>query len=136
MAPPTQSPRRRERDLNDSSVTKLFVYGSLMPGHEAWPVLQRWIVGAPRCDAAAGVMFDTGRGYPAATFGGSDLVHGVVVDLDTARLAEALATLDAYEASEYDRIVVRTLGAEEVYTYAWIAPLHGCAPVAEGRWTG
>jgi gamma-glutamylcyclotransferase (GGCT)/AIG2-like uncharacterized protein YtfP len=117
---------------------KLFVYGSLMPEHEAWPVLERWTVGAPRADAVAGTLFDTGRGYPCATFEASagGLVHGVVVDLDPGRLATALTELDAYEASEYDRIVVRTEAGEEAHTYVWIAPLDRCEPVADGRWRG
>jgi gamma-glutamylcyclotransferase (GGCT)/AIG2-like uncharacterized protein YtfP len=140
MAPPSQGARGRKRELTPS-VTKLFVYGSLMPDHEAWPILERWTVGEPRRDAAVGTLFDTRRGYPCATFtssGGttsSELVHGVVVDLDPDRLDIALATLDAYEASEYDRIVVRTVGLEEAYTYAWVAPLDRCVPVAGGRWT-
>jgi gamma-glutamylcyclotransferase (GGCT)/AIG2-like uncharacterized protein YtfP len=122
--------------LSTSSVAKLFVYGSLMPELEAWPVLERWTVGAPQRDAVAGVLFDTRRGYPCAMFDAdaTELVHGVVVELDPLRRAEALATLDAYEASEYDRIVVRTAGGEAAYTYAWIASVDGCAPIAEGRW--
>jgi gamma-glutamylcyclotransferase (GGCT)/AIG2-like uncharacterized protein YtfP len=132
MAPPAQSPRRRERELT----SKLFVYGTLMPTHDAWPVLERWSVGSPRPDAVAGVLFDTGRGYPCATFGGSEIVHGVVVDLDPIRLVEALAALDAYEASEYDRIVVATMAGEQAHTYAWVASLDHCQPVAGGRWRG
>ena len=132
MAPPAQGPRRRERELTN----RLFVYGTLMPEHEAWPVLERWTVGAPRRDAVRGELFDTGRGYPCATFGGAELVHGVVVDLNPIRLTEALATLDAYEASEYDRIVVRTEAGEAAHSYVWVAPLDDCAPVAGGRWSG
>lgn len=138
MAPPAQSPQRRKRPL----INRLFVYGTLMPEHNAWPVLARWTVGAPRRDAAKGMLFDTGRGYPCATFAlgpeheGSELVHGVVVDLDPIRLPEALSALDAYEASEYDRIVIRTEAGEDAHTYVWVAALDGCDPVAGGRWPG
>ena len=86
---------------------RLFVYGTLAPGYDAWPVLEPWVTGEPFADAAVGCLYDTGRGYPAATFEGHDseategersvestqknrtcgwsLVHGTVVTLDPAR---------------------------------------------------
>lgn len=51
------------------------------------------------------------------------------------RLAEALAALDSYEASEYDRIVVRTEAGEDAHSYVWVASLDDCEPVAGGRWS-
>jgi gamma-glutamylcyclotransferase (GGCT)/AIG2-like uncharacterized protein YtfP len=115
---------------------RLFVYGTLAPGDEAWPVLEPWIVGKPVADAVAGCLYDTRRGYPAATFssGGDVLVHGTVVTLDPARAPAALDTLDRYEGPEYERISVRTEAGLEVATYAWIAPLTGCTPLPGGRW--
>ena len=119
--------------------TRLFVYGTLTPVGDAWPVLAGWTIGRPCSDAVAGRLYDTGRGYPAATFdhdrsGGADLVHGTVVTLDPSRVEAALAALDRYEAEEYDRIVVRTVGGIEAYAYDWVASLAGCRPVAGGRW--
>jgi gamma-glutamylcyclotransferase (GGCT)/AIG2-like uncharacterized protein YtfP len=121
--------------------TRLFVYGTLAPGREAWPVLEPWVVGAPQADSVAGILYDTGRGYPGATFGPrpeivvpGEIVHGVVVELDPARAADAHRALDRYEGDEYQRIVVRTTAGLEVAVYAWIAPLTGCRPVAGGRW--
>ena len=120
---------------------RLFVYGTLAPGSDAWPVLARWATGTPCADRVAGILYDTGRGYPAAVFGDDETaapphgtVHGYVVDLDPARATEALAALDRYEGTEYKRITVRTAGGLEVATYAWTAPLNGCRPVADGRW--
>jgi gamma-glutamylcyclotransferase (GGCT)/AIG2-like uncharacterized protein YtfP len=112
------------------------VYGTLVPGGEAWPLLERWTIGAPVVDAVRGQLFDTGRGYPAATFSGDapDVVHGVVVDLDPARIDTALRTLDRYEASEYDRVTVRTVAGRATLTYEWVASLNGCVAVAGGRW--
>jgi gamma-glutamylcyclotransferase (GGCT)/AIG2-like uncharacterized protein YtfP len=123
----------------------LFVYGTLAPGSDAWPVLAQWATGTPCADRVAGILYDTGRGYPAAVFAdagfGDDdaaisegTVHGYVVELDPARATEALTALDCYEGSEYARVTVRTAGGVEVATYAWIAPLNGCRPVADGRW--
>jgi gamma-glutamylcyclotransferase (GGCT)/AIG2-like uncharacterized protein YtfP len=117
---------------------RLFVYGTLAPRHEAWPVLEPWVVGEPRADAVAGRLYDTGRGYPAATFAhkgdAGSLVHGTVVTLDPARASVALDTLDRYEGDEYERISVRTESGLEAATYVWIAPLTGCRPVPGGRW--
>ena len=117
-------------------MTLLFVYGTLVPGGEAWHLLERWTVGQPEPDAVRGQLFDTGRGYPAATFAddASDLVHGVVVELDPDRRDAALEALDRYEASEYDRVTVRTVAGRESLTYEWVAPLDGCVAMAEGRW--
>jgi len=126
--------------------TRLFVYGTLAPGHDAWAVLEPWTVGAPVADAAGGRLYDTGRGYPAATFttdtvragadGAGSIVHGALVTLDPARTGAALAALDRYEGPEYERISLRTHGGVEAAAYAWIAPLTGCRPVAGGRWEG
>jgi gamma-glutamylcyclotransferase (GGCT)/AIG2-like uncharacterized protein YtfP len=117
-------------------MTAVFVYGTLVPGAEAWPRLQRWCTGEPRPDAVPGLLYDTGRGYPAATFAAAatGLVHGVVVEIEPRRAGEAMARLDRYEGPEYERIEVRTTAGADVFTYAWIAPLDGCVPVPDGRW--
>jgi gamma-glutamylcyclotransferase (GGCT)/AIG2-like uncharacterized protein YtfP len=114
----------------------LFVYGTLAPGHEAWPVLQPWVVDDGRVDAVVGRLFDTGRGYPAAVFepGATGVVHGTVVTLDPVRVAEALIALDRYEGREYQRIAVRTVAGIDVATYAWAAVLDDCRHVESGRW--
>jgi gamma-glutamylcyclotransferase (GGCT)/AIG2-like uncharacterized protein YtfP len=98
------------------------------------------VIGSATPVVAIGCLYDTGRGYPGATFGadaaaaGAGLVHGSVVELDPARSGEALAALDRYEGDEYERVVIRTESGAEVATYAWIAPLTGCEAIAEGRW--
>ncbi len=102
-------------------MTRLFVYGTLMPGQDAWPVLARWCVGEPRADAVAGEFCKTGRDYPGARFdadGGT--VPGVVVELDPDRADAALAALDRYEGAEYERVAVRTERGVEAYAYGWI----------------
>jgi gamma-glutamylcyclotransferase (GGCT)/AIG2-like uncharacterized protein YtfP len=99
-------------------------------------VLERWTVGTAEADAVAGVLYDTTRGYPAATFApdAATVVHGAVVELDPARADAALAALDRYEGREYARIVVRTAGGIAAQTYVWIAPLDSCVPIGSGRW--
>jgi gamma-glutamylcyclotransferase (GGCT)/AIG2-like uncharacterized protein YtfP len=107
-----------------------------MPEYAAWPVLEQWSSGAPTRDAVCGKLYDTGRGYPAATFDGADdtEVHGFVVELISDRAEEALQMLDHYEAEEYDRIVVRTRAGLDAYTYHWCASLAGCRQVSDGMW--
>jgi gamma-glutamylcyclotransferase (GGCT)/AIG2-like uncharacterized protein YtfP len=119
-------------------MTHLFVYGSLVPDRDAWPVLASWAVGTPNVDAVIGRLYDTGRGYPAATFGADahGLVHGAVVELDAERAAAALVALDQYEADDYERIVVRTVGGTSAYAYEWRAPLDRFALLPDGRWCG
>jgi len=116
---------------------RLFVYGTLAPGHDAWPVLEPWVIDSGAADAVAGRLYDTGRGYPGATFaddGGRDsLVHGVVVALDPDLAPAAFDALDRYEGPEYERITVRTEAGVEAATYAWIASLAGCRRVESGR---
>jgi gamma-glutamylcyclotransferase (GGCT)/AIG2-like uncharacterized protein YtfP len=115
--------------------TRLFVYGTLSPGHDAWAELEPWVVGTPQPDSVPGRLYDTGRGYPGATFaGGGNAVHGTVVTLDPERARAALEALDRYEGPEYERISVRTQAGVDAATYAWIAPLTGCRAVATGRW--
>lgn len=130
--------------LTPEGPARIFVYGTLLPGHDAWSVLEPWVVDAPRPDAVAGCLYDTGRGYPAATFAhdrepagsvvyGMGVVHGMVVTLDPQRAEAALAALDRYEGSEYRRIPVRTESGNECDAYTWIATLAGCRPVPGGR---
>ena len=116
--------------------TNVFVYGTLAPGGEAWPVLARWVAGDGVADTVAGTLFDTGRGYPAATFdpNAPDLVHGVVVPLDEGRVGAALAAVDDYEGPEYERITVATASGVAAFAYAWIGPVPAGRPVPGGRW--
>lgn len=116
--------------------TRLFVYGTLAPGFDAWAVLEPWVTGTPTRDSVVGTLFDTGRGYPGATFDPSagGIVHGAVVTLDPDRTAAALAALDRYEGDEYARVTVRTQAGLDVAAYAWIAPLTGCRALVGGRW--
>ena len=99
-------------------MTRLFVYGTLTPDGGAWELLEPWTVGEVTADAVPGVLYDTGRGYPAATFAADApaLVHGVVVQLDPGRADAALAALDRYEADEYGRVTVRTRAGVDVAT--------------------
>jgi gamma-glutamylcyclotransferase (GGCT)/AIG2-like uncharacterized protein YtfP len=113
----------------------LFVYGTLMPGHEAWPIV------APYAQASTdttvrGNLYDTGAGYPAAVFSDDTLgtITGTAVTLHAARAAEALRTLDRYEGPEYRRIVVDD-GHGPLHAYEWIAERDRLIALPSGCWT-
>ncbi len=121
-----------------TEAVRLFVYGTLAPGDDAWSVLEPWTIGDAVADSAPGTLYDTGRGYPAATFadGAPNRVHGVVVELDPISAGAALTTLDRYEGDGYDRVRVTTDAGMTVFAYGWRAPLTGCTPVPDGVWAG
>ena len=80
-------------------VAHLFVYGTLQPGDVRWHFLAPYVIGEAIDDAVAGTLYDTGRGYPAAIFGGDHLIRGRTYELDHQQLAVALDVLDTEEAS-------------------------------------
>ncbi len=117
---------------------RLFVYGTLMPGHEAWRVIEPYAEDA-RPTTVRGRLFDTGAGYPAAVFdgGGSSTpaIAGSAVRLRAAQVAVALDTLDRYEGPEYRRVVVADDHAP-LYAYEWIGGLDHLIELPSGSWTG
>jgi gamma-glutamylcyclotransferase (GGCT)/AIG2-like uncharacterized protein YtfP len=68
----------------------------------------------------AGELFDTGLGYPAATFGDGGDVVGRVYALDTSVLGDALAHLDEIEGAVrglYSRVAVATASGHMAWAY-------------------
>lgn len=98
----------------------IFVYGTLMPGHLRWGVLEPHAVGW-RPAAVEGHLYDTGEGWPAAVFTpGEDLVRGWAVDLDAAVADVVMAHLDEVEGVEeglFRRVELVLLGGEPVVAY-------------------
>jgi gamma-glutamylcyclotransferase (GGCT)/AIG2-like uncharacterized protein YtfP len=115
----------------------VFVYGTLQPGHPAWPQVAGHAVGAPRRATVAGRVCDTGLGYPALLPDGPARAPGWVVDVrDPAVL---LRRLDRYEGPEYRRIRVSATPFDgprtACWTYAWAADQGSLTPLPHG-WTG
>ena len=79
----------------------------------------------------AGLLYDSGYGWPVATFvDGDAVVPGTLVDLDPARAAEALVVLDEVEATATDllaRVAVTTTDGAAAWAYHCDAP-------ADRRW--
>lgn len=108
----------------------LFVYGTLGPGEEAWPLLEPHATELRRAQVA-GRLYDTGNGYPAAVFDDTaPPVHGWCCRVDASRLAD----LDRFEGGDYARVPVVTTDGTEAIAYEWIAALGGCVLIPGGRW--
>ena len=105
---------------------QLFVYGTLLPGEVRWPFLEPFVVGEGIADTVAGVLYDTGQGYPAAAFATSGSsegrITGRVFELRGDRSGEALARLDELEgavAGLYRRVEVTTTGGIGAWAYEY-----------------
>lgn len=114
---------------------RLFVYGTLKPGHSRWPILESHLdPGAPVVnDAVDGRLWSTPWGWPALTEG-SETVRGVLVELRSDRADEALAELDAVEgtgAGLFERVEVVTHAGVTCWVYVWPNPTDGFEPVDE-----
>ncbi|NNE72742.1 MAG: hypothetical protein HKN26_03690 [Acidimicrobiales bacterium] len=122
-------------------ISAIFVYGTLLPGLERWPILARFVTDEWHHAQVDGQLFDTGHGYPAAVFGDSErdlagaTIEGLWFGLRPALLDEALAALDEAEAVDhglYQRIVLDTAhGPAWSYEYQ-----SGCDRLTAlaGRW--
>jgi gamma-glutamylcyclotransferase (GGCT)/AIG2-like uncharacterized protein YtfP len=111
----------------------LFVYGTLVPGDSRWAILEPFVDGWEEA-SAPGALYDTGRGYPAASFfDGGRAIPGVQVHLRPENLDEAVAHLDEVEGAGtlYRRVVVTTSHGDAM-TYEWIGPTEGLRRIPEG----
>jgi len=115
---------------------RLFVYGTLRPGHLRWPYLEPFATGH-RAAVVAGRLYDSGCGWPVAAFtgAGDHVVPGTLVDLDPERADEALDVLDDVEATATDllgRVVVTTTEGVAAWAYHCVAPEPGMVRI--DRW--
>lgn len=99
----------------------LFTYGTLMPGHLRWGVLEPHAAGW-RPAAVEGRLYDSGDGWPAAVFTpGDDVVRGWAVDLRPEVAEVVLDHLDELEGVAqglFLRVEVALLGGEPAVSYA------------------
>ncbi|MFP5022616.1 gamma-glutamylcyclotransferase [Pseudonocardia phyllosphaerae] len=110
--------------------SRVFVYGSLMPGQRAWWRIEQVAASPPRPATLPGAaVADTGHGYPALTLGGTG-VPGHVVELGDP--AAAMPDLDRYEGPEYRRIRVSLADGIVCWAWLWIAGRTGLRPLPDG----
>ena len=99
--------------------TWVFVYGTLMPGHLRWGVLAPHAA-EHRPAQVSGMLWDTGRGWPAlqvTDVGMPRQVPGHLVRLRDGTASRMLATLDEIEG--VDRGLYRRTSVEVDGVLAW-----------------
>jgi len=114
-------------------VTRVFVYGTLMPGERLWPALAPFALAWEEA-TAAGRLWDTGHGYPCVCFDAAGApIPGVLVTLDPTRVAAAVDRLDHIEEEGdlYRRVEVST-SAGPAWAYEWLGPTSGLAALPDG----
>lgn len=115
--------------------TYVFVYGTTMPGHLRYQYIEGFIAEATR-DTVSGRLYDSGAGYPAATFGaGLGTIEGYLLRLRPDRAHEALRTFTEMEAGLFHPATVTTGGGVEATAYEWIGSTQGL-PLVTGMWSG
>lgn len=100
----------------------MFVYGTLRPGDVRWPLLARFVESEGVDDTAAGRLYDTDRGYPAARFGPGGNIRGRTYPLRNESVDEALAALDHEEATVaglYRRVSIVTGRGVRAWAYEY-----------------
>lgn len=120
--------------MDGEAAARVFVYGTLMPGHLRWDLLSGAVV-AHEPAATAGRLYDTGWGYPAARFDEPGRIDGVVCRLDPARRDEVWALLDRVEGNQYRRREVVLDDDTSALAYEFVGPVDRFV-VLDGRWDG
>ncbi|MGH9040763.1 MAG: gamma-glutamylcyclotransferase family protein [Acidimicrobiia bacterium] len=126
----TNSPEPSARSRTERRV---FVYGTLMPGQVRWRFLRPFAASWEPA-TAPGLLWDTGRGYPAATFaGGGGVIPGVTVVLEVETAEAAIRVLDGIEGegSLYGRVPVMTSRGPAL-SYEWLGATDGFRPLPGG----
>jgi gamma-glutamylcyclotransferase (GGCT)/AIG2-like uncharacterized protein YtfP len=108
------------------AVNDLFVYGTLRFGDVRWQFLEPYVVDRGLPDVAAGRLFDTGFGYPAAIFepkaAKGDVIIGHRYRLTPSKVEIALSALDEIESAvtgRYRRIRIITGAGVEAWAYEY-----------------
>jgi gamma-glutamylcyclotransferase (GGCT)/AIG2-like uncharacterized protein YtfP len=114
----------------DSWPKRVFVYGTLQPGHEAWRLVEPMVTGRPRRTSIRGTLYDTGMGYPAMRLDGEDSIPGWVLPIRSP--GRTLSTLDKYEGPDYRRVRVVLPDGQVCWTYVWTEPTNGMAVLPAG----
>ncbi|MCP3911210.1 MAG: gamma-glutamylcyclotransferase [Actinomycetia bacterium] len=117
-------------------LTRVFVYGTLLPGGVRWPLIGPYVhTIAPA--RVGGMLYDTGHGYPGARFADDERwIEGSILHLHAPTLGEAIELLDEVEGvgeGLFERVVVEPDG-QPAWSYSYLPDIAGLADLA-GRWT-
>lgn len=118
----------------------VFVYGTLLPGEVRWSYLEPFVKGDGLFDSVPGILSDTGRGYPAASFDPDTSIGrritGRTFEVRDDGREEALALLDEVEgavAGLYRRVAVTTARGIDAWAYEYGGGL-GLTTIECGSW--
>lgn len=115
------------------SATYFFVYGTTMPGHLRYSLIEEFVAEATP-DRVTGRIYDSGSGYPAAKFGGGQTwIEGYRLEIREGREAEARRSFTEFESGLYEPVTLRTADGFTVTAYEWIDSVDGFEELA-GRW--
>ncbi len=120
--------------MDGEAAARVFVYGTLMPGHLRWGLLSGAVVAHEEA-STGGRLYDTGWGYPGARFDEPGRIAGVVCRIDPARRDEVWDLLDEVEGHQYWRREVVLDDGTAALAYEFVAPVDGFV-VLDGRWRG
>lgn len=113
----------------------LFVYGTLQHGEAQAGLLASL---GRRAARVRGRLFHLPAGYPALQLGGSDLVHGEIVDAPDGRLLTLLDTFEGVSDGLFRRVEVSVLlglTTERAWAYVMDNPARrGGRRLPKGRW--
>ena len=100
-----------------TSIGSFFVYGTQMPGHLRWSVIEPYVAERWQ-DVVDGRLYDTGRGYPGARFDEPGRIPGWGLTIEPARVPEAVDLLDEVEGPHlYTRMAVTTGVGRPAWSY-------------------
>jgi gamma-glutamylcyclotransferase (GGCT)/AIG2-like uncharacterized protein YtfP len=117
-----------------SAGSSVFVYGTTMPNHLRYPLIEEYVASATP-DRATGRIFDTGLGYPAAKFGGQGTIEGYVLRLRSDRVSEAMRAFTEMEAGLFHPVTITTAGGVSAVAYEYIGSTANMTAVS-GQWSG
>ena len=119
----------------DAVALSVFVYGTLKPGHLRWPIVAPFVESTDEA-SVPGRIWDTGRDFPAARFGGDRVIRGVLLHLKPGMEDDAIRLLDEVEGEFlYQRVEVRTTDGRPAVAYEWLGATESFAEL-DDSWTG
>jgi gamma-glutamylcyclotransferase (GGCT)/AIG2-like uncharacterized protein YtfP len=82
----------------------------------------------------AGMLYDTGHGYPALVLGVPGRVEGWLLGFAAAGAPEVMARLDEVEGPSYRQAPVTAEDGTAAVTYEWVGRLGSSFVALAGRW--
>lgn len=128
--------QKRRRTGNFDVVDRLFVYGTLRSGQTARSLIVPHVV---KFEPATirGKIYAFPMGYPGLVEGDGEVKGELMTITD---LAAAFALLDAYEGSDFVRLLKMVTNAEGKGEAAWVyflsdpGTVHLAEPIPDGDW--